>query len=412
MINKLRRKFIIVNMLIVTIMLAVIFGLIFFFTKYNMEQESIQMLRSVSMMPMQHDYHDYSQENTEPPVFAVHQTPDGRYNAIGKGIIDFSDKELLSELFETAANSGKQTGVIREYDLRFFVKNDHMFRSVMFADISSENAILGQLLRTCLFIALLSFSVFFLISILLAHWMVKPVQTAWNEQKQFVADASHELKTPLTVIMTNAEMLLDNHNSEEKRKQFSESILTMSRQMRGLTESLLELARSDNHTLKTIFKDINLSQLVSDAVLPFEPLYYEKGLTMNCQIEDGLNIIGDSSQLCRIADILLDNAMKYSYTKTSVMIRLKRHNNSCIFSVENQGDMISKTDLKNIFKRFYRMDKARSMNHSYGLGLAIAESIALAHGGKIWAESTNGINTFYVKLPVKKSSCRTCYTDK
>lgn len=173
--------------------------------------------------------------------------------------------------------------------------------------------------------------------------------------------------------------------------------------MRGLTESLLELARGDNHTMKTVFENVNLSQLVYDAVLPFEPLYYEKGLTLNCKIEDGVNVIGDSTQLCRLVDILLDNAMKYSYTQTEIMIYLKRHNNSCIYSVTNHGDTISKANLKNIFKRFYRMDKARSMNHSYGLGLAIAESIVLQHDGKIWAESADGINTFYVKLPVKNA---------
>lgn len=403
MINKLRRKFILINMLIVTIMLIVIFGLILFFTKSKMEQESIQMLRSISMIPLQHNHPDDVPNNTVPSVFTIHKTPEGECIATGRDIIDFSDKELLSELFQTASDTGKQTGIIKEYDLRFFVQNTPMFRSVIFADISSENAMLGQLVRTCVFIAVLSFGVFFIISILLARWMVKPVETAWNEQKQFVADASHELKTPLTVIMTNAEMLLDRQHSEEKKEQFSESILTMSRQMRGLTESLLELARGDNNTMKTVFENVNLSQLVYDAVLPFEPLYYEKGLTLNCKIEDGVNVIGDSTQLCRLVDILLDNAMKYSYTQTEIMIYLKRHNNSCIYSVTNHGDTISKANLKNIFKRFYRMDKARSMNHSYGLGLAIAESIVLQHDGKIWAESTDGINTFYVKLPVKNA---------
>ena len=100
-----------------------------------------------------------------------------------------------------------------------------MFRSVIFADISSENAILEQLVRTCVFIAVLSFGLFFIISILLSRWMVRPVETAWNEQKQFVADASHELKTPLTVIMTNAEMLLDSQHSQEKKNSFQKVYL-------------------------------------------------------------------------------------------------------------------------------------------------------------------------------------------
>lgn len=402
MINKLRRKFILVNMLIVTIMLIIIFGLILFFTKSKMELESIQMLRSLSMMPMQPDAPEKIPDTITPSIFMIHRTPEGKYMTSGSELIGFYDEQLISDLFHEAMDSDKQTGVIKEYKLRFFVQNTPMLQAVAFADVSSENAVLEQLVRTCALIAVLSLGVFFIISILLARWMVRPVEMAWSEQKQFVADASHELKTPLTVIMTNAEMLLDCQHSEEKKKQFSESILTMSKQMRGLTESLLALARSDHHTLKTIFENVNLSQLLSDSVLPFEPLYYEKELTLICKIEDGINVIGNSTQLCRLVDILLDNAMKYSYAQTAVMINLKRHNHSCMFSVTNHGDTISKPDLKNIFKRFYRMDKARSMNHSYGLGLSIAESIVLKHGGRIWAESADGVNTFYVKLPVKK----------
>lgn len=227
------------------------------------------------------------------------------------------------------------------------------------------------------------------------------METAWNQQKQFVADASHELKTPLTVIMTNAEMLLDENHTPQKRIQFSESILTMSKQMRGLTESLLELARSDNNSKEISFKDTDFSNLISEAVLPFEPLYYERELTLNCDIQDNIIVSGDSTQLCRLADILLDNALKYSYPQTEVTVSLKAHRDYCLFSVASHGDTISKSDLKNIFKRFYRVDKARNANHSYGLGLSIAESIVKQHNGKIWAESADGLNVFRVRLNIK-----------
>ncbi len=401
MIKKLKRKFILVNMIIVTIMLTVIFGLIIFFTQANMEQESIQMLRSVSMMPLQPDKPDNLPDRITPSVFTIFKTRENELIASGSEVIDLSDKEILSELFDMALKEKNQTGVIEKYNLRFYVQHTPMGEAVSFADISSENGVLSQLVRTCVFIAVLSFGVFFVISIVLARWTVKPVETAWNQQKQFVADASHELKTPLTVIMTNAEMLQDSSHSEEKKKQFSESILTMSRQMRGLTENLLELARSDNHTINTVFENIDFSSLVSDAVLPFEPLYFEKELTLSCKIEKNIHINGDKTQLCRLVDILLDNAMKYSYPQTEVTVCMKKHRDYCIFSVANSGDTIPKTDLKNIFKRFYRMDKARSMNHSYGLGLPIAESIVKQHNGKIWAESADGLNVFKVKLLLK-----------
>ena len=401
MIKRLRRKFIIVNMAIVTVMLAIIFGLILFFTKNNMERESIQMLRSVAMMPVQHDIPENVPQKTPPSVFSVYRTPDKRYTAWGSEVVDFSDSGLLSELYNKAMNEENETGILKEYNLRFHINHNPKHKAVFFADISGEIKTLRQLTYTCIFITVLSLILFFAISILLARWTVKPIETAWNQQKQFVSDASHELKTPLTVIMTNAEMLLDENHTPQKRIQFSESILTMSKQMRELTESLLELARSDNHSKEITFEDVEFSNLISEAVLPFEPLYYEKGLTLSCELQDNIVVSGDSTQLCRLADILLDNAMKYSYPNTTVTVSLKKHRDYCIFSVSSHGDTISKTDLKNIFKRFYRVDKARSGNHSYGLGLSIAKSIVKEHGGRIWAESVDGLNVFKVRLLLK-----------
>ncbi len=401
MIKRLRRKFIIVNMAIVTVMLAVIFGLILFFTKSNMEQDNIQMLRSVSIMPMQPDMPDKAPQKTMPSVFAVYRTPDKEYSAWGSEVVDFSNNELLSEIYNNALNTKAETGIIEEYDLRFHLRRNPFEEAIFFADISGEIKTLRQLTYTCIFIAVLSLILFFTISVLLARWTVKPIETAWNQQKQFVADASHELKTPLTVIMTNAEMLLEGNHSAEKRMQFSESILTMSKQMRGLTESLLELARSDNHSKESSFENVDFSNLISETVLPFEPLYYEKELTLDCEIQDNITLSGDSTQLCRLADILLDNAMKYSYPSTAVTVSLKKHKDYCVFSVSSHGDTITKPELKNIFKRFYRVDKARNANHSYGLGLSIAESIVKEHGGRIWAESVDGLNVFKVRLLLK-----------
>ncbi len=400
MIKRLRRKFIIVNMVIVTVMLTVIFGLILFSTKSNMKRESIQLIRSVSMMPVQHEIPDHAPQRIPPFVFSVYRTADNEYVASGSEVVDFSDNNLLSEIYFKALDSDAETGLIEEHSLRFHISPGPMRRTVFFADISGELKTFRQLIYSCLFIAVLSLILFFAISVFLARWTIKPVETAWNQQKQFIADASHELKTPLTVIMTNAEMLLDNNHPADKRAQFSESILTMSKQMRGLTESLLDLARSDNKTTEFAFDKMDLSNLISETVLPFEPLYYERNLALNCNIQENIIVNGDCSQLCRLADILLDNAMKYSYPQTEVAINLKKHRDCCILSVASHGDTISKADLKNIFKRFYRVDKARNSRQSYGLGLSIAESIVKQHKGRIWAESKNGNNVFYVSLPL------------
>lgn len=121
------------------------------------------------------------------------------------------------------------------------------------------------------------------------------MERAWTQQKQFVSDASHELKTPLTVILTNAEMLRDPSYSEPERQRFAKSILTMSHQMRGLVESLLELARVDNGAVKKVFEALDWSSLVQDAVLPFEALFFEKGLTLQTDIEPGITVRGSAA---------------------------------------------------------------------------------------------------------------------
>ena len=400
MIKRLRRNFIIVNMAIVTVMLAVILGLVLFFTGSNMERDSVQLLRTASMRPMQHDMRDDAPQKMPPFVFTVYRTPTNEYAAMGSEVIDFSDSDLLSEIFNRAVGAKAETGVLEEYSLRFQISREPMKNAVYFIDISAEKETLRQLSYTCIFIAVISFGVFLIISIILARWTVKPVETAWEQQKQFVADASHELKTPLTVIMTNGEMLLEGNPSLEKRTQFTGNILIMAKQMRGLIESLLELARSDNNSKEEVFTKTDFSSLVSEALLPFEPLYFEKGLELSAEIQENIAVLGDSASLLRLTDILLDNAMKYSYPGTAVRVSLKRQRECCILSVESHGDTLSGADLKNIFKRFYRVDKARSMNHSYGLGLPIAESIVEKHKEKIRAESVSGVNTFRVRLPL------------
>ncbi|MBQ4605016.1 MAG: HAMP domain-containing histidine kinase, partial [Clostridia bacterium] len=225
-------------------------------------------------------------------------------------------------------------------------------------------------------------------------------EEAWNKQKQFIADASHELKTPLTVITTNAE-LMKSESSEESKSKFTDNILTMSKQMRGLVESMLEIARLDNGSVRKEFAVFNLSETVSDAILPFEALFYEKEQIFTSEIEPDIRINGNAEQIKQVVDILLDNANKYASEKSEIKLILKKQGrNQCRLSVSNEGETIPEEELKNIFKRFYRGDKTRQMNNSYGLGLSIAESIITEHSGKIFAESKNGVNTFTAQFHI------------
>ncbi len=139
--------------------------------------------------------------------------------------------------------------------------------------------------------------------------------------------------------------------------------------------------------------------MVCDAILPFEPVFFEKGLTLTVQVEEGIHSTGAVVQLRQIVEILLDNASKYCKDFGAAWISLKRQGKRhCVLSVTNEGEEIQTEELKNIFKRFYRADKARNQSGSFGLGLSIAQNIVKQHRGRIWAESKNGMNSFYVLL--------------
>ena len=400
MLKKLRIKFICIFMITVTVMLGIIFGTVITLTHKNIENRSISSMRDIAVPPKPHDKPEKDFEHIPKPHFSLLVTPEGEFVAEDNGLFDLSDKEYLNSLFDYAESCDEETGIVPGTTLRYFRNETPDGNSYIFTDISAEADMLASLYRTCVIIGLSAFLLFFVISIFLAKWAVRPVEEAWNKQKQFIADASHELKTPLTVITTNAE-LMKSESSEESKAKFTDNILTMSKQMRGLVESMLEIARLDNGNVRKEFAIFDLSETVSDAILPFEALFFEKEQNFTSEIESDIRINGNAEQIKQVVDILLDNANKYASEKSEIKLILKKQGrNQCRISVINEGETIPEDELKNIFKRFYRGDKTRQMNNSYGLGLSIAESIVTEHSGKIFAESKNGVNTFTVQFHI------------
>lgn len=401
MIKRLRIKFVCINMTIVTVMLCVIFGLVLHFTSTDMEKNSIEMMHAVAMNSHQPGIPGKWGPGTQLPHFILQLSPDGEWIVSGSGNYDLSDQAMLSELIKLS--STQKSGVLKEYGLRFVQVNTPNAQRIVFADMSRETGILNDLLETCMLIGAASFIVFLIISILLAHWAVKPVAVAWEQQRQFVADASHELKTPLTVILSNAQMLSGNVDDPELRAKLTDNILTVSQQMKELVTKLLNSAQVDHGIGKMEFTTIDFSSMVSDATLPFDSIFYEQEKELDSEVQDGIRVHGSRSHLVQVVDILLDNAQKYSSEHGHTWVSLKRQDaKHCLLTVANEGAPISAKELKDVFKRFYRADAARERTGSYGLGLSIAESIVKAHKGKIWAESRDGVNTFGVQLPMTR----------
>lgn len=406
MIRRLRLQFIVVVMTLVLAMLGVIFGLILHFTRLNLERESVTMMQNIASMPLRRErpYREREglpedrSENVRLPYFTVILDETGEPSAFGGGYYDLSDETFLREILDAALAEERPVGVLEEYGLRYCAAPGPG-QCVVFADTSSERTTLASLKRTCAVIGVLSAAAFLAMAVFLSRWMTGPVEAAWRQQRQFVADASHELKTPLTVIMANAELMQGTENGGEQRR-FADNILTVSRQMRTLVEQLLELARMDSALEAPRLEPLDLSRLVEEAVLPFEPVMFESGLSLQTQIAPEITVCGDGQQLHQVVDILLDNAQKYASSGGTVWVELKKTGHGRVqLCVSDSGDAISEKDLQNLFKRFYRADEARSAKGSFGLGLSIAQGIVRRHSGKIWAESRDGVNRFFVELP-------------
>lgn len=395
MIKKLQMKFVAVLMVMVTVMLCMIFGMTLGATYQAMEAAAMDVLQRNANNPG--FLQGPEMEASGLPYFTLRMDMLGTVRVSGTVSSDTYTEEEIIAFWNQAVTSDGETGAIADYNLRYLRTGNRLSTSVVFVDVTSQIITMKGLIRNSILIGIISLAVLFCGAVLLSKWMTRPVEKAWEQQRQFVADASHELKTPLTVIMTNAELL---QQGEGDVQQYTGGILTMSQQMRSLVEGLLELARVDNGAVKTAFINLNLSLLVSDGVLPFEPLYFEKELTLESHIEDGVNVRGSVQHLQQVVEILLDNAMKYCSPQGRVWLTLQRQGSHALLTVANTGEPIAPADLKNIFKRFYRVDKARSRNGSFGLGLSIAESIVTEHRGRIWAESSGGVNRFCVQLPL------------
>lgn len=397
MLKKLRLKFVLINMVIVTVMLLVILGMLYHFTKTDLHNQSANAMQTLVQSVQQPVVGEKELRDVQLPWFIIRLTFYGEVTVSGSTYYDLTDETFLQQLIEAVFAFREQTGFLEEYRLMFNRMPGLGAQYLIFVDTSVQEAALRSQVHMSLLVGVCSILVFLGISILLARWAIKPVQRAWEQQKQFVSDASHELKTPLTVIMSNAELL--QSGDCEGREEYAGNILTMTYQMRKLVEGLLELSRAENGQVRKSFTRICWSKLVSNGLLPFEPVFFERDLILKSCIEEGIYLTGNDQYLGQLVDILVDNAGKYS-APGIVMVQMQRQGrNQCLLTVSNPGEPIPREELERIFDRFYRRDAARSRSGSFGLGLAIAKAITLEHGGKIWAESNATGNRFCVVLP-------------
>ena len=308
------------------------------------------------------------------------------------------DESDLKKCVETVLKEQKLSGQIGGYNLMYVKRDNPNGFNISFADNSGIYSSLWNtlLLTFALFIG--SMGVIFLISLVLSGFAVKPVKTAWEQQKQFVADASHELKTPLTVILANNNIMMSHENSTVKdEKQWLESTEEEAQHMKKLIDQMLFLAKSDAGETNIEMSDVDFSEIVEGASLNFEPVAFEKNVMIDSQIESGITLRGNATQLNQLTHILIDNAVKYSAENSTVTITLSKSGDTTEFSVNNHGTVIAQDDLEHIFDRFYRAEKSRTTK-GYGLGLSIAQKIVQGMNGKLTAESNEQDGTTFTAV--------------
>lgn len=405
MIKKLRFQFILITMLCISFIFILILIVINLSMNISSRNRGFALLSRIADIQIQHPHDpelpepapERSRRNPflVPPDFSIGGLDTFRsfsvlYDQEGTPLqLHYNkDSDMDQESILQLANRvmQKQTtsdrGVISEY--LFLIREHDQGRQIFFLDYSLEKNLSLRLVRICLCIGLVGILFIFIPVFFLSHWITKPVQMAFDRQKQFIADASHELKTPLTIITTNAEVL-EGSMGENK---WLQHILFQTRRMNILIKNLLDLARLDSYDKAISFSDFDMSKAVKNAALSFESLAFEYRKTYRIDIAPNLFLHGDENAIRQLVTILLDNAFKYSDDEGFISLFLYSQGDKKVLRIENSGPGIPPEDQPYIFERFYRSDTSRSRSSgSYGLGLSIAASIAKIHRGQLHVSS-------------------------
>lgn len=388
MIRRLRWKITGVTMLVAFMVLLAVFGGVYFFSQANIAQSYIHQLKQAVQTGV---------VDGRFPCFVAEVLPSGTVRVSGSSYYDLDDEEALLDAVSQALADGGESGVLSQRHLRFYRQDGVLTVRIAFMDSTFEQATLRSLVKVCLLIGLGALLVLLGVSWLLSGFVSRPVVRTWQDQQQFISDASHELKTPLTVILSSADLLAESAPAEEQT--YVENIRAESRRMKKLVEEMLTLFRAESVRRETAFSEVDLSDVVTDAALRFEPVVFESGRRLLYTIDEGLQVSGDRDALERLTGILLDNAVKYAPQGTDIRLTLTHQDRTACLTVENGGDPIPPEVAAHLFDRFYRADSSRT-GTGFGLGLAIARAIVQNHRGNIICRSQEGLNRFSVTLPI------------
>ncbi len=406
MFKKVRLKLTLINITVVGIILLLFFSGIYILMKRNTQMQSEQQLSSyTAAIAMQNQ-----RPNPAPPFKQTNDFFFVKY--IQNGIVERSQyipvtdeqlETLLSEVLNTTANKGIAALPSERFRYCLSISPGMRIVTVAFMSTQPEDEIFARLRMILLFVGLTGLLVVFVSSLFMAGRALVPIKDSWERQKNFVADASHELRSPLAVIQTSVELVMDNKNETvDSQIKWLENIQAENTRMTKLVNDLLTLARADSDQKLMEKKYFPLNNALNSAVTVMEPVAVKNGVHLTLKQNSDIEIYGDESKLKQLVVILIDNAIKYTPSGGSAEVVLKKCDNHAELYVSDTGEGIESEHIKKIFERFYRVDKARSReNGGTGLGLSIADWIVKEHKGSISVSSTPGNGTtFKVRLPL------------
>lgn len=306
-----------------------------------------------------------------------------------------NNNELEEKYIKETANN-----IINNHEEKFYIGNlytnkySYIFTQsntlIIMDNTEINNILVNNLISNTLLFLLCEIAIFGF-TYIITKWIITPVSRSFEKQKIFVADASHELKTPLSVMIASADAYFN-----DKDEKWVKNMKNESERMIKLVTELLDLAKTDGEQ-DIILKQNNLSDIILSSILTFESLFYDNKIKLKYDINPDIKMLCNENLIVELMSILIDNAIKHCTEKGKVLVNLFKNNKQIILEVKNTGLPIKKEDEEKIFERFYKVDESRNRNsNNYGLGLAIAKNIVERHNGEIKAHSSDGYTTFKV----------------
>ena len=402
MIKKLEKK---ISFIIILALSIITIGVICIFTisnyKNTIETSVNFMNRFLKVMPEKNNENNNQpenmQSNNEPEIDGVYRILVSDQNTIINSNQELTDE--VKDIAIEASNKYFMSGTIGDYVYKIDKgKNneEEQNNSTRVMLIYNKDVVtrLHKIIITNIILIIILEIIIYIVAIKISKWIVRPVEETFNKQKEFISDASHELKTPLAVIEANTEVLENNIGTNKWLVYIQNEIESMNK----LISELLLLAKMENIDSIETTEKFNISQESEIILSMFESMAYEKKIKLESDIEENISFNGRKEDIEHILSTLIDNAIKH--TNTKVKVELRKEKDKLVFNVSNEGEEIPLEERSKIFERFYRINKSRNRNEKrYGLGLAIAKSVVEKYNGEIKVNCKDGITTFTVKLP-------------